>query len=290
LKALAFQEHGGLDKLRYQDVADPTIGAGDVLVRVRAAALNHLDLFVREGLPGLTLPLPFWTGCDIAGEVAQAGAAVNEVKVGDRVAVNPNLSCGRCEYCRAGSYSQCSGGGGWIFGHLIDGLQAEYARVPFADTSVHKVPDGLSDEQVLFLADILPTAYEVGVLNGMVAPGDVVAIVGAGPIGLAALLTAQFYSPAAILMIDLDAIASPDLIVGSSTSGIPGSAFALGLSISPRVLIVHPVNPPYLVPVVELVPSPETSRATVEFADALMQAVGQTVVHVRKEIEIPLQR
>ncbi|HXU81999.1 MAG TPA: alcohol dehydrogenase catalytic domain-containing protein, partial [Polyangia bacterium] len=83
MKALAFQEHGGLDKLRYQDVADPTIGAGDVLVRVRAAALNHLDLFVREGLPGLTLPLPFWTGCDIAGEVAQAGAAVNEVKVGD---------------------------------------------------------------------------------------------------------------------------------------------------------------------------------------------------------------
>ncbi|HEX7785449.1 MAG TPA: alcohol dehydrogenase catalytic domain-containing protein, partial [Methylomirabilota bacterium] len=107
MKALAFHEHGGLDTLRYQDVADPKIGDGDVLVRVRAVALNHLDLFVREGLPGLTLPMPFWTGCDIAGDVAQVGAAVSDVRVGDRVAVNPNLSCGRCEYCRRGEHSLC---------------------------------------------------------------------------------------------------------------------------------------------------------------------------------------
>ncbi len=114
-------------------------------------------------------------------------------------------SCGRCRFCKEGRYGLCTGGGGWIFGHLIDGLQAEFARVPFADTSVYKVPDELSDEQVLFLADILPTAYEVGVLNGGVEPGDTVAIVGAGPIGLAAIMTAQLHSPGRIVAIDLDA-------------------------------------------------------------------------------------
>ncbi|MEA2428497.1 MAG: alcohol dehydrogenase, partial [Thermoleophilaceae bacterium] len=113
-------------------------------------------------------------------------------------------SCGRCRFCKEGRYGQCLGGGGWIFGHLIDGLQAEYARVPFGDNSVYQVPEQLSDEQVLFLADILPTSYEVGVLNGMVTPGDVVAIVGAGPIGLAAILTATLYTPGRIVAIDLD--------------------------------------------------------------------------------------
>ncbi len=108
-----------------------------------------------------------------------------------------------CRFCKEGRYGQCLGGGGWIFGHLINGLQAEYARMPFADNSVYKVPDDLTDEQVLFLADILPTAYEVGVLNGMVSPGDVVAIVGAGPIGLAAILTARLYTPGQIIAIDL---------------------------------------------------------------------------------------
>ena len=112
-------------------------------------------------------------------------------------------SCGRCRFCKEGHYGLCTGGGGWIFGHLIDGLQAEFARVPFADTSVYKVPDELTDEQVLFLADILPTAYEVGVLNGGVEPGDTVAIVGAGPIGLAAIMTAKLYTPGRIVAIDL---------------------------------------------------------------------------------------
>ena len=116
-------------------------------------------------------------------------------------------SCGRCRFCKEGHYGLCIGGGGWIFGHLIDGLQAELARVPFADTSVYKVPDGLSDEQVLFLADILPTAYEVGVLNGRVEPGDTVAIVGAGPIGLAAIMTAKLHTPGRIVAIDLARLA-----------------------------------------------------------------------------------
>ena len=125
------------------------------------------------------------------------------VAPGDRVLVSCITSCGRCRFCKEGHYGLCTGGGGWIFGHLIDGLQAELARVPFADTSVYKVPDELSDEQVLFLADILPTAYEVGVLNGRVEPGDTVAIVGAGPIGLAAIMTAKLHTPGKIIAIDL---------------------------------------------------------------------------------------
>ena len=113
-------------------------------------------------------------------------------------------SCGRCRFCKEGHYGLCIGGGGWILGHTIDGVQAEFARIPFADTSLYKVPAELSDEQVLFLADILPTSYEVGVLNGGVTPGDTVAIVGAGPIGLAAILTAKLYTPGRIVAIDLE--------------------------------------------------------------------------------------
>jgi alcohol dehydrogenase len=135
--------------------------------------------------------------------VQEIGSSVATVAVGDRVLLSCVSACGRCRFCKEGRYGQCLGGGGWIFGHTIDGLQAEYARVPFADNSVYKVPDELSDEQVLFLADILPTSYEVGVLNGMVTPGDVVAIVGAGPIGLAAILTARLYTPGHIVAIDL---------------------------------------------------------------------------------------
>jgi alcohol dehydrogenase len=136
--------------------------------------------------------------------VQEIGAGVSTVAVGDRVLLSCISSCGRCRFCKEARYGQCLGGGGWIFGHLIDGLQADYARVPFADNSVYKIPEQLSDEQVLFLSDILPTAYEVGVLNGRVSPGDVVAVVGAGPIGLAAILTASLYTPGRIVAIDLD--------------------------------------------------------------------------------------
>jgi alcohol dehydrogenase len=143
-------------------------------------------------------------GHEAVGTVQAIGPNVSTVAVDDRVLLSCVSSCGSCRYCKEGRYGQCLGGGGWIFGNLIDGLQAEYARVPFADNSVYKVPDELSDEQVLFLADILPTAYEVGVLNGMVSPGDVVAIVGAGPIGLASILTSTLYTPGRIVAIDLD--------------------------------------------------------------------------------------
>jgi len=142
-------------------------------------------------------------GHEAVGTIVETGSAESTLAEGDRVLVSCITSCGRCRFCKEGHYGLCTGGGGWIFGHLIDGLQAEYARVPFADTSVYKVPEGLSDEQVLFLADILPTAYEVGVLNGKVDAGDTVAVVGAGPIGLATVMTAKLYTPARVIAIDL---------------------------------------------------------------------------------------
>jgi alcohol dehydrogenase len=131
------------------------------------------------------------------------GAGVKRVRPGDKVLVSCISACGSCRYCREGQYGQCLGGGGWILGHLIDGTQAEYVRVPFADTSTYPAPVGVPDEQLLMLADILPTGYEVGVLNGKVEPGDVVAIVGAGPIGLAAILGSRLFSPSHVIAIDL---------------------------------------------------------------------------------------
>ena len=148
--------------------------------------------------------------------------------VGDRVLVSCISACGSCSYCREGRYGQCRGGGGWILGHLIDGTQAEYVRVPFADNSTHKVPAGVTDEQMVMLADILPTSYEVGVLNGDVQPGAVVAIVGAGPIGLAAILTARLYSPSHIVVIDIaDSDSRPPAnSAPTSWSTVPGAARA----------------------------------------------------------------
>jgi alcohol dehydrogenase len=134
--------------------------------------------------------------------VVEAGDAVENVSEGDRVLVSCISACGRCQFCRQGMYGQCLSGGGWILGHLIDGTQAELVRIPFADNSLYAVPDGLDDEQVLFLSDILPTGFEVGVLNGQVRPGDVVAVVGAGPVGLATMMTARLYGPSRIVAID----------------------------------------------------------------------------------------
>ena len=188
MKALVYHGPGqrGWDTVDDPSIIDPT----DIVVRIDSSTICGTDLHILKGdvpetTPGTVL------GHEAVGTVQEIGPSVSTVAVGDRVLMSCVSSCGRCRFCKEARYGQCLGGGGWIFGHTIDGLQAEYARVPFADNSVYKVPEQLSDEQVLFLADILPTAYEVGVLNGMVAPGDVVAIVGAGPIGLAAILTAQ---------------------------------------------------------------------------------------------------
>src|SRR5215471_6190726 len=199
MKALVYHGPG---KRAWEDVPDPTIQAPtDAIVRIDSSTICGTDLHILKGdvpevTPGTIL------GHEAVGTIVETGNAVTTLEPGDRVLVSCITSCGRCRFCKEGRYGLCTGGGGWIFGHLIDGLQAEFARVPFADTSVYKVPDGLSDEQVLFLADILPTAYEVGVLNGGVEPGDTVAIVGAGPIGLAAIMTAKLHSPGRIVAID----------------------------------------------------------------------------------------
>src|SRR3954469_21745473 len=182
---------------------DPSIvDATDAIVQIDSSTICGTDLHILKGdvpevRPGTVL------GHEAVGTVVEVGSAVTTLQEGDRVLVSCITSCGRCRFCKEAHYGLCTGGGGWIFGHLIDGLQAEYARVPFADTSVHKVPDELTDDQVLFLADILPTAYEVGVLNGKVDAGDTVAVVGAGPIGLATIMTAKLYTPARVIAIDL---------------------------------------------------------------------------------------
>jgi alcohol dehydrogenase len=194
----------GPGKKSWDTVPDPTIEAPtDVVVRIDSATICGTDLHILKGdvptcAPGTIL------GHEATATIVEKGSAVTTLEVGDRVLVSCITSCGRCRFCREQRYGMCTGGGGWIFGHRIDGLQAEYARVPFADTSVYKIPAELEDEDVLFLADILPTAYEVGVLNGRVEPGDTVAVVGAGPIGLAAIMTAGLFTPAHIVAIDLD--------------------------------------------------------------------------------------
>src|ERR1700728_4135074 len=170
----------------------------DAIVRIDTSTICGSDLHILKGDVPETLPGTI-LGHEAVGTVVEVGSAVSTVAAGDRVLLSCVSACGRCRYCKEARYGQCLGGGGWIFGHTINGLQAELARVPFADNSVYKFPDSLADEQVLFLADILPTAFEVGVLNGTVKPGDVVAIVGAGPVGLAAVLTAQLYTPGRIV-------------------------------------------------------------------------------------------
>ena len=200
MKALVY--HGPGER-RWETVPDAAIQEPtDIVVRIDSSTICGTDLHILKGdvpevTPGTVL------GHEAVGTVVEAGAAVTTVAEGDRVLVSCITACARCRFCKEGHYGLCTGGGGWIFGHLIDGLQAEYARVPFADTSVYKIPEALTDEQVLFLADILPTAYEVGVLNGGVTPGDTVAIVGAGPIGLATIMTAKLFTPARIVAIDL---------------------------------------------------------------------------------------
>jgi alcohol dehydrogenase len=184
-------------------VPDPQIiDDTDAIVRVDAVTICGTDLHILKGdVPAVTDGRIL--GHEAVGTVEQVGAGVKNVKVGDHVLVSCITACGSCRYCREGMYGQCLGGGGWILGHKINGTQAEKVRVPFADTSTYLVPEGVSDEEVLMLADILPTGYEVGVLNGAVRPGDTVAVVGSGPIGLAANMGAKLFSPAHVVAIDL---------------------------------------------------------------------------------------
>ena len=194
--------HGPGNKA-WEEVPDPQIiDDTDAIVRVDAVTICGTDLHILKGdVPAVTDGRIL--GHEAVGTVEQVGAGVKNVKVGDHVLVSCITACGACRYCREGMYGQCLGGGGWILGHKINGTQAEKVRVPFADTSTYIVPEGVSDEEVLMLADILPTGYEVGVLNGAVRPGDTVAVVGSGPIGLAAIMGAKLFSPAHVVAIDL---------------------------------------------------------------------------------------
>ena len=174
----------------------------DAVVKISKTTICGTDLHILKGdvptcRPGRIL------GHEGTGIVEKVGAGVTTFRPGDRVLISCISACGRCEYCRRGMYSHCTTGG-WILGNEIDGTQAEYVRIPHADTSLYRIPDGADEEALVMLSDILPTGFECGVLNGKVTPGSTIAIVGAGPIGLAALLTAQFYSPAEIIMLDLD--------------------------------------------------------------------------------------
>jgi alcohol dehydrogenase len=200
MKALVY--HGPGEKA-WEAVPDPAIkDTTDAIVRVEATTICGTDLHILKGdtpevASGRIL------GHEAIGTVEAVGPGVTSVRVGDRVLVSCISACARCQYCREGHPGQCTGGGGWIFGYMIDGTQAEYVRVPFADTSTYKVPAGATDDEILMLADILPTGYEVGVLNGKVSPGDTVAVVGAGPIGLSAITGARLYTPGRVIAIDL---------------------------------------------------------------------------------------
>ncbi len=188
----AFEEHAT------PELRDPT----DAIVRITKTTICGTDLHILKGdvatcTPGRIL------GHEGVGVVDAVGAGVTAFKPGDRVLISCVSACARCEYCRQGMFSHCTTGG-WILGNTIDGTQAEFVRTPHADTSLYPIPEGADEEALVMLSDILPTGFECGVLNGKVQPGATVAIVGSGPIGLAALLTAQFYSPAETIMIDLD--------------------------------------------------------------------------------------
>jgi alcohol dehydrogenase len=200
MKALVYLGPG---KKAVEDRPKPAIAAPtDAIVRVTKTTICGTDLHILKGdvatcKPGRIL------GHEGVGIVDEVSSAVTAFKAGDRVLISCVSSCGKCVYCRKQMYSHCTSGG-WILGNSIDGTQAEFVRIPHADTSLYPIPEGADEEALVMLSDILPTGFECGVLNGKVQPGSVVAIIGAGPIGLATLLTAQFYSPAQIIMIDLD--------------------------------------------------------------------------------------
>ena len=200
MKALVY--HGPGNK-SWEEMPKPTIlQPSDAVVRITKTTICGTDLHILKGdVPEVTDGRIL--GHEGVGVIEEVGSSVTNFKPGDHVLISCISSCGKCDYCKRGMYSHCEKGG-WILGHLIDGTQAEWVRIPFADNSLYHIPAGSDEEALVMLSDILPTGFECGVLNGQVKPGDTVAIVGAGPVGLAALLTAQFYAPAEIIMIDPD--------------------------------------------------------------------------------------
>lgn len=200
MKALVYHGPG---KRAWEDKPRPTVqDPGDAIVRITTSTICGTDLHILKGdLPAVTDGRIL--GHEGIGVVEQVGSGVSEFHVGEKVVISCVTACLKCDFCKRSMYSHCRHGG-WILGYTIDGTQAEYVRIPQADGSLHHFPADGDEEAMVMLSDILPTGFECGVLNGQVKPGDLVAIVGAGPVGLAVLLTAQFYSPSAIFMIDLD--------------------------------------------------------------------------------------
>jgi alcohol dehydrogenase len=192
----------GPGRASWEEVADPEItDEGDAIIRVSATSICGVDLHILRGdvpsvRPGRVL------GHEAVGIVEQVGDRVRTMGPGDRVLVSCVSACGNCPACREGHFGQCRGGGGWLLGHTYDGTQAEFARIPFADHSTYSLPPNVTDEEALILADTMPTGYEVGVLKAHVQPGDVVVVVGAGPIGLAAITGARLFSPSHVIAID----------------------------------------------------------------------------------------
>ena len=200
MKALVY--HGAGNKA-WEEQPKPVIKEPtDAIVKILKTTLCGTDLHIMKGdLPEVTDGRIL--GHEGVGIIEEVGNAVGNFKVGDHVIISCITSCGKCDYCKKGMYSHCEKGG-WILGYMIDGTQAEYVRIPYADNSLYPIPAGSDEEALVMLSDILPTGFECGVLNGQVKPGDIVAIVGAGPVGTAALLTAQFYTPAELIVIDID--------------------------------------------------------------------------------------
>ncbi len=206
MKALVYQGPG---KKEWTEVPDPVItNPTDAIVRIEATTICGTDLHILKGdvpavTPGRIL------GHEGVGVITELGSSVTDFEVGDRVVISCVSACGHCQFCTKGLFSHCladegTSGIGWIFGHLIDGTQAEYVRVPFADTSLYRLPDSVSDQQGVLLSDILPTGFEIGVQYGQVSPGDVVAVIGAGPVGLSVIATAALYGAAKVIVLDLD--------------------------------------------------------------------------------------
>jgi alcohol dehydrogenase len=216
--------YGGPGIRSWTEIPDPVVrDPRDAIIRVDAVTICGTDLHILGGdVPEVGAGRVL--GHEAVGTVVETGSGVGGLARGDRVLASCISACGICRYCREGAYGQCLGGGGWVLGHLVDGVQSELARIPFADLSTYKLPDQVSDESAVLLADILPTSYEVGVLNGRVRPGDTVVIVGAGPIGLAAVVTARLYSPAHIVVIDkAESRLQAAKIFGADTTVLAGS-------------------------------------------------------------------
>ncbi|MFE2022341.1 alcohol dehydrogenase catalytic domain-containing protein [Streptomyces sp. NPDC059499] len=248
MKALVFHGEG---KKAWQDVPDPGVeDPGDAVIRVDAVTICGTDLHILKGdvpevTPGTVL------GHEAVGEVVETGGDVRSVRPGDRVLVSCITACGRCRFCRENRFGQCRGGGGWILGHMIDGTQAEYVRVPFADLSVHPLPNSVNSEDAVLLADIFPTAYEVGVLSGHVGPGDTIVVVGAGPIGLATVATACLYTPRRVIAVDI----APSRL---ESARVVGADVTVGADEGPEALVDDLTDGLGADVVVEAVGIPET--------------------------------